>query len=97
MSLFLAVLFQACLILNTPQRTGDTALPEGNTVWVFLDTECPKGEVLYRGAIDNWYHALGKNRPAPTEHYLKNALDAVLNNTPILTQRTEAVGCLMNR
>lgn len=57
----------------------------------------PKGEVLYRGAIDNWYYALGKNRTAPTDHYLKDALDAVLSNSPIITQRTEAIGCLMNR
>jgi hypothetical protein len=55
------------------------------------------GEVLYRGAIDNWYYALGKNRPAPTEHYLKNALDAWLGKYPIVTRRTEPIGCLMNR
>lgn len=55
-----------------------------------------KGEVLYRGAIDNWYYALGKNRPQPTEHYLKDALSAVVSNRPIMTQRTEAIGCLMN-
>jgi hypothetical protein len=55
-----------------------------------------KGEVLYRGAIDNWYYALGKNRPAPTEHYLKNALDAALGGYPIMVRQTEAIGCLIN-
>lgn len=55
------------------------------------------GEVLYRGAIDNWYYALGKNRPEPTEHYLKDALEAIRGRYPILKKQTEAVGCLMNR
>lgn len=57
----------------------------------------PIGQVLYQGAIDNWYYALGKNRPEPTEHYLKDALDAFLAGKPIERKRTEAVGCLMNR
>lgn len=57
----------------------------------------PGGEILYRGAIDNWYYALGKNRPEPTEHYLKHALEAIRGRYPILKKQTEAVGCLMNR
>jgi len=57
----------------------------------------PIGQVLYQGAIDNWYYALGKNRPEPTEHYLKDALDAFLAGKPIEKKRTKAVGCLMNR
>ncbi len=57
----------------------------------------PIGEVLYQGAIDNWYYALGKNRPEPTEQYLKNALDAFLAGQPIEQKRTKAVGCMMNR
>ena len=57
----------------------------------------PNGEVLYRGAIDNWYYALGKNRFEPTEHYLKDALEAIRGRYPILRKQTEAVGCLMNR
>ena len=56
----------------------------------------PIGEVLYRGAIDNWYYALGRNRPEPTEHYLKDALDAVLGGNPVVKKSTKAVGCLMN-
>ncbi|GAB3168034.1 thioredoxin domain-containing protein [Telluribacter humicola] len=56
-----------------------------------------QGRVLYRGAIDNWYYALGRNRTAPTEHYLKDALDAALNGQPVLMARTQAVGCMINR
>ncbi len=57
----------------------------------------PIGQILYQGAIDNWYYALGKNRPEPTEHYLKDALDAFLAGKTIEKKRTEAVGCLINR
>lgn len=53
--------------------------------------------VVYRGAIDNWYYALGKNRREPTEHYLKDAMEAVLEGNPVIRKQTQAVGCLMNR
>jgi hypothetical protein len=54
------------------------------------------GLVTYQGAIDNWYVALGKNRPKPTEFYLLHAIEATLNGNPVLTPRTQAVGCLIN-
>jgi thiol-disulfide isomerase/thioredoxin len=54
------------------------------------------GQVIYQGAIDNWYAGLGKNRPKPTEFYLRNAIEATLNGSPLMTRRTEAVGCLIN-
>lgn len=55
------------------------------------------GEILYRGAIDNWYYALGKNRAKATEMYLRNALEAVSNGEMIVKSRTEAIGCLINQ
>ena len=60
---------------------------------VLLDAN---GQVAYQGAIDNWYAGLGKNRPKPTEFYLRNAIEATLNGNPLITRRTEAVGCLIN-
>lgn len=51
------------------------------------------GSVVYQGAIDDWFVSLGKHRPEPSQHYLRNALLALLNNQPILPARTEAVGC----
>ena len=54
------------------------------------------GQIAYQGAIDNWYAALGKNRPKPTEFYLHDAIEATLNGNPVMTKRTEAVGCLIN-
>ena len=53
------------------------------------------GQVRYRGAIDDWYVSLGKHRPAPTQPYLRDALDALLTGRPVLPVHTEAVGCLV--
>lgn len=71
------------------KRWGVTVTPE-------VVVTNARGEMIYRGAIDNWYYALGKNRPEPTEHYLQDALAAILGKYPILKKQTEAVGCLMN-
>jgi thiol-disulfide isomerase/thioredoxin len=67
-------------------RTGATVKPEA----VVLS---PKGEVLYRGRIDDRYIALGKKRAEPTTHDLRNAIDAVLAGKPVPTPRTQAIGC----
>ena len=50
----------------------------------------------YRGAVDDQY-AVGAAKPAPTEHYLKDALDAVLAGRTPEPARTEAPGCLVTR
>lgn len=55
----------------------------------------PKGDVLYSGKIDNWYITLGRNRKKPTEFYLKDALNSILNHKPIAVNKTEAVGCFI--
>lgn len=52
-------------------------------------------KLLYRGAIDNWFYALGRNRPQATEHYLKNAINQYLNNDTITISNTKAIGCLI--
>lgn len=53
------------------------------------------GRVRYQGAIDDWYVALGKHRPQPRQHYLRDALNSLLAGHDVLTPRTEAVGCLI--
>ncbi|OIN59127.1 hypothetical protein BLX24_12290 [Arsenicibacter rosenii] len=55
-----------------------------------------KGQIYYQGAIDNWYYTLGRHRPQPTQHYLRDALDAALAGRPVLTPKTEAIGCLID-
>jgi hypothetical protein len=54
------------------------------------------GVIIYSGAIDNWYYALGKHRVKATEGYLRNAIEATLKGEPLLLRKTDAIGCLIN-
>ena len=53
----------------------------------------PRGEVLYRGRIDDRYAALGQSRPEPTTHDLERALESVLAGRSPEPAETRAVGC----
>ena len=53
------------------------------------------GHVVYQGAIDDWYVGLGKNRPEPSQRYLRDALDALAVGQSVTRTRTDAVGCLV--
>ncbi len=55
-----------------------------------------KGEILYRGRIDNLYAAMGKPRRQVTEHDLRDALDAIIDGRSIGTPRTTAIGCFIS-
>ncbi|OJV21422.1 MAG: hypothetical protein BGO21_10385 [Dyadobacter sp. 50-39] len=76
--------------LQKVKRYQATVMPEA----VLVNAS---GEILYRGAIDNWYYALGKNRAKATELFLRNALEAVLNGEMVVKSRTEAIGCVINQ
>ncbi len=52
--------------------------------------------ILYRGAIDNWYYDLGKNRPQASENYLIQAIDAALQGKEISLKQTKAIGCFFS-
>jgi hypothetical protein len=52
-----------------------------------------KGEVRYRGRIDNFYAALGRPRQAVTVHDLQDAVKAMVDGRPVATPETEAIGC----
>jgi hypothetical protein len=52
-----------------------------------------RGEVLYRGRIDNLYAALGRPRQAVTAHDLQDALNAVAGGRQVPTAETEPLGC----
>ena len=54
-----------------------------------------KGEIRYRGRIDNFYAALGKPRQHVTVHDLSDALDAVLSGKPVVNVETKALGCFI--
>ena len=53
------------------------------------------GNILYHGAIDNWYYQLGKNRINITAHYLEDAIAEALQGKSITTQYAEPIGCFI--
>jgi len=67
---------------------GATAVPEAALVE-------RSGKLDYLGRIDDLYVDLGKRRPAPTQRYLRQALDAVLNGRPVAIPRVDPVGCFI--
>ena len=51
-------------------------------------------KVLYRGRIDNWFAAIGKQRTKITSHDLKDALLSVAKNKKPKSSYAEPVGCI---
>ena len=52
-------------------------------------------EILYHGAINNWFYALGKNRMHITEHYLEDAIKSILQKEQIPRAYVAAIGCFI--
>jgi thiol-disulfide isomerase/thioredoxin len=52
-----------------------------------------RGEIRYRGRIDNFYADLGKPRQQVTARDLRDALDAVLAGRMVPHPETRALGC----
>lgn len=74
---------------KTSNQLKATVTPE-----VFVINE--QGQLAYSGAVDNWLYDLGKKRKAPTEHFLKDALEAIVAGKKVLKPKTTAKGCLIN-
>jgi hypothetical protein len=53
------------------------------------------GGVMYRGRIDNRYETFGKPRRVVTQHDLRDAIDAVLQDRPVRQPETPALGCFI--
>ncbi len=70
------------------KKLNATVTPE-----VFVLNE--KNEILYHGAIDNWFYALGKNRMNITEHYLDDAIAQALNKQAVMLPYVKPVGCFI--
>jgi hypothetical protein len=68
------------------KRAKATDTPEAV---VFL----PDGSVAYRGRINNLYADYGKARFAPTEHDLRDVLEAIVRGLPVTPRTTEVIGC----
>ena len=52
-----------------------------------------KGEVVYRGRINNFYENFGKPRRVITQHDLRDAINAVLAGKKVPAPRGECIGC----
>ncbi len=70
------------------QKAGATVTPEAAVLG-------PKGKLLYRGRIDDWFMDLGKKRFQPTTHDLRAALDAIVTGKSFATRITHPVGCFI--
>jgi len=55
------------------------------------------GNILYRGAIDNWFFGLGKHRPVSTENYLTDAIEAWSRGEAPKISRTTPIGCVIEQ
>ena len=54
------------------------------------------GDVIYRGAIDDWVSELGKKKLVVSNQYLKAAIEEYLQNRTISIKNVEPKGCLIN-
>lgn len=68
------------------EATGATVTPEA----AVYNT---KGELVYRGMIDDRFASYGRRRAAVSKPYLRLALDDLLAGREIATPRTEPLGC----
>ena len=55
-----------------------------------------KGEVIYRGAIDDWVSDLGKKKLVVSNEYLRTAIQEYLQNQTVSIKSVEPIGCLIN-
>ena len=70
------------------KQVGATITPEA-----FLLNNTFK--TIYHGAIDNWFFALGRNRPEATEMYLVESLKSYLNRQKPKVTFAQPIGCLI--
>lgn len=71
------------------ERFGATVTPQ-----VFVVDE-NNGNVLYSGMINNGYVRTGKRRNVVTEHYLRDALDAIISGLPVSIPSVQPIGCFI--
>jgi hypothetical protein len=54
-----------------------------------------RGQLVYRGRIDNRYVAFGTARQSASEHDLENVLDAIASGRELKPRTTRAIGCFI--
>jgi hypothetical protein len=68
------------------KRTGATVTPEA----AVFDQ---RGDLIYRGRIDDRFVALGQARAAPHTHDLIDSIEAALSGRTVRSTTTAAIGC----
>jgi len=80
-------------VVSDPNQNLQKSLSAKTTTEVFvLDST---RTLIYRGALNDQY-GLGYNKENASHHYLKEALDSVLNRTPLAVRATSAPGCALD-
>lgn len=54
-------------------------------------------QLIYQGSIDNWFFALGKYRKKATKFFLEDAIKAYLKGECPVIEKTEALGCIIEK
>lgn len=80
-------------VLLDPEYTLTEALGARVTPEAFLLDRT--GAVRYQGPIDNWIPELGVKRAVITEHYLQEAIQAVLQGKSVPPAGQAAIGCFI--
>jgi len=70
------------------QRVSAKVTPEA----IVIDA---KGQILYRGRIDDLHQSYGRKRPEPSTNDLQVALKAISQDKSVLTPETKPVGCVI--
>ncbi len=75
--------------------------PAGHLAAMLKPTHVPEAFVLdasdtlvYRGAIDDTWGSVGRRRARASQHYLSDAITAIVTGMPVPLARTKPVGCL---
>ena len=84
-------------VQSTWDRDRTLADDAGVTITPTAVVRDVRGNVRYRGRIDNLYINIGRTRQQVTNHDLTDALDAVLAGRPVREAITEALGCYIER
>jgi len=79
------------------QRDADHALVKmaGVTVTPEAALFDARQRLVYRGRIDDRFVEIGRERPAPAQRDLRDALTAFLAGKRVSASRTQAVGCFI--
>ncbi len=54
-----------------------------------------KGNVVYKGRINDWLFALGKKRMQITQNNLEDALNSIVKNKILKIKETTPIGCIL--